>query len=180
MPAYVALLRGINVGGKNLLRMPALVSCFESIGYSGVRTYLQSGNVLFESRSLKAAAAERRIEAAIADQFGLTVPVVLRSREQMAEIVAHAPADHGDEANRSDVFFIKQPLTAEQAFDQLPELREGVDSVALGPGVIYFSRVAALASRTRITKMMSMPVYQSMTIRNWNTTTRVAALLDSM
>ena len=60
----------------------------------------------------------------------------------------------------------------------MPELREGVDSVAPGPGAIYFSRVAAQATKTRITRLMSMPVFQQMTVRSWRTTTRLLELLD--
>ena len=76
------------------------------------------------------------------------------------------------------MFFLKHPLTAEATAAQLPELREGVDSVALGPGAIYFSRVAKQASKTRITRLLSMPVYRQMTVRNWRTTTRLLEMLD--
>lgn len=175
--AYVALLRGINVGGRNLIRMPALIECFGALGLSDVRAYLQSGNVLFTSRALTAATAEPLLEEAIAARFGLVVPVVLRSRVEMDAVVAKAPSDHGRADLRSDVMFLKQPLTAKEAFAQLPEPREGVDAVAEGPGVIYFSRVAELAARTRMTKVASLPIYQSMTIRNWNTVTKVQQLL---
>jgi uncharacterized protein (DUF1697 family) len=61
---------------------------------------------------------------------------------------------------------------------QLPELRAGVDSVAPGPGALYFSRVAAQASKTRITRLMSMPIFQQMTVRSWRTTTRLLEMLN--
>jgi uncharacterized protein (DUF1697 family) len=61
---------------------------------------------------------------------------------------------------------------------QMPELREGVDSVAPGPGAFYVSRVAAQASKTRITRLMSMPIFQQMTVRSWRTTTRLFDMLD--
>lgn len=180
MPAYVALLRGINVGGKRPVRMPDLVDCVAAVGHHDVRTYLQSGNVLFTARALRAASAEATLESALVERFGFEIPVVLRSLEQMAQTVAMAPAGHGGPDLRSDVIFVKRPLTAAEAFAQLPPLREGVDSVALGPDAIYFSRVAELASRTRMTKIISMPMYQSMTVRNWNTVTRVHAMLEAM
>ena len=180
MPAYVALLRGVNVGGHRLIRMPELVDCVSGLGYEDPATYLQSGNVLFTASRSEAASAETAIEEAILDRFGHRVPVVLRSGEQMGRTIAMAPEHHGGPGLRSDVIFLKRPLTAAQAFAQLPPLRDGVDSVAVGPGALYFSRVEELASRTRMTKVMSMPMYQSMTIRNWNTVTRVHALLDAM
>ena len=92
--------------------------------------------------------------------------------------VAAAPPDHSSGALRSEVFFLKHPLTAREVLAQMPELREGVDAVAPGPGVVYFSRVAAEARRTRITRLMGMPVFRQMTVRSWRTTTRLLELLD--
>lgn len=176
--SFVALLRGINVGGKRPIRMSELIECFETLGYENARTYLQSGNVLFTGGGASALEIEHNIEQALERQFGFAVPVVLQSRTQMERVVEDAPTEHGAEHLRSDVIFVKHPLTAEDAFAQLPELREGVDSVALGPGVIYFSRVSALASKTRMTKMMALPMYQQVTVRNWNTVTNVTRLLS--
>lgn len=174
---FVALLRGINVGGNNVIRMPDLAACLVDAGYDDVRTHLQSGNVLFSSKAAQRdleGAVERVLEA----RFGAAIPVVTRSRDELAETIAKAPPDHGSAELRSEVIFVKRPLTAEAAYAALPELREGVDSAALGPGVIYFSRVAALASKTRLTKLMVMPMFQQMTMRSWRTTTRLMALLD--
>ena len=112
------------------------------------------------------------------ERFHIPILVVVRSRGELAATIAAAPANHGSEKLRSDVFFLKHPLTAEAVYAQLPELGQGVDSVALGPGAIYFSRVAAQASKTRITRLMSMPVYRQMTVRNWRTTTRILEMLE--
>ena len=75
--------------------------------------------------------------------------VVIRSRDEIAQTIEAAPADHASPRLRSVTFFLKHPLTAEEALAGLPELREGVDSVAPGPGAIDFSRVAANATKTR-------------------------------
>ena len=103
---------------------------------------------------------------------------MIRSRDELAATIAAAPADHGSDRLRSDVFFLKDPLTAETVYAELPELREGVDSVALGPGALYFSRVAAEATRTRVQRLMALPVFQQMTVRTWRTTIRLLELLD--
>lgn len=178
MTPYIALLRGINVGGKHPIRMPDLADCFEELGEQDVRTYIQSGNVLFAHRGARP--REATFETAIRDRFGFEVPVLLRTREEIAATVAAAPADHGAPHLRSDAMFLKAPLTAEEAFALFPEPRPGVDTVALGPGVIYFSRVASLASKTRLTRIMALPIYRQMTIRNWRTVTAIAAMLDAM
>lgn len=177
MTSYVALLRGINVGGKHPVPMAGLAACMTEAGYGDVRTHLQSGNVLFTTDAPRPG-LDADLERVLEDRFGFAIPVITRSRDELAETVARAPADHGSAELRSEVIFVKPPLTAEEAFAALPELREGVDSVALGPGVIYFSRVAAQASKTRLTKLMVMPIFRQMTIRTWRTTTRLLSLLD--
>jgi uncharacterized protein (DUF1697 family) len=178
MSSSVALLRGINVGGKNLIGMPDLAACFREAGYRDVRTYIQSGNVVFTADHAGVPELENAIEQMLEERFEIPILVLIRSRDELAATISAAPADHGSELLRSDVFFLKHPLTAEAAFAELPELREGVDSVARGPGAIYFSRVAAQASKTRITRLMSMPIFQQMTVRSWRTTTRLFELID--
>ncbi|WP_348788941.1 DUF1697 domain-containing protein [Leifsonia sp. NPDC080035] len=175
---YVALLRGINVGGVNPIAMGDLASVFRDGGFEHVRTHGQSGNVLFDTNHAGGPALESRIERLLADRFPAPVLVVVRSREELAATVAAAPEGHGSAQLRSDVFFVKHPLTAEAAFAQLPELREGVDSMAIGPGALYFSRSAALATKTRIQRVMAMPMFQQMTVRTWRVTTRLLELLD--
>jgi uncharacterized protein (DUF1697 family) len=178
MASSIALLRGINVGGKNLIGMPALAECFRSAGYADVRTYLQSGNVLFTAHPGNGEELEDALERMLRQRFDSPIPTIVRSREEFAETIASAPTGHGSNELRSDVFFLKHPLTTDEVLAQMPELREGVDSITPGPGALYFSRVAALASKTRITRLMSMPVFQQMTVRSWRTTTRLHKLLD--
>ncbi len=179
MTSLVALLRGVNVGGRNLVAMSDVSACFERAGYANVSTYGQSGNVLFEAEHGGGPALETQIEKMLEDRFALPIVVVIRSHEQLAATVAGAPANHGSDHLRSDVFFVKHPLTAEAAFAQLPELREGVDSMAVGPGALYFSRVAAQATQTRVQRLLVMPMFQQMTVRTWGVTTRLLDLLDN-
>jgi len=177
MPSYLALLRGINVGGKNRIGMQELVDCFRTKGYGGVRTHLQSGNVLFAAESQNGAELEAELERHLRERFAIDIPVVVRSEDELAATVAAAPAGHGSEELRSEVFFLKRPLTVESVLAQLPELREGVDSIAPGPDALYFSRLAARATETRITRLMGMPIFQQMTVRSWRTTTRLLELI---
>lgn len=175
---YVALLRGINVGGKNLIGMPDLAACFHDSGFGDVRTYIQSGNVLFTTVRALGTELEATIERMLQERFGIPILVVVRSRDELAATIASAPTNHGAAELRSDVYFLKAPLTAEAVHSQLPELQDGVDSVALGPGALYFSRVAARAGETRINRFMGKPVFRQLTVRNWRTTTRLLELLD--
>jgi uncharacterized protein (DUF1697 family) len=179
MASSVALLRGINVGGANPIAMPDLAACFRDAGYRDVRTHAQSGNVLFTADRTTGPELEHTIERMLEERFVIPILVVVRSRDELVATIAAAPADHGSAELRSEVFFLKDPGAADEIYAGLPELREGVDSVALGPGAIYFSRTVAQATKTRITRLMSMPVFHEMTVRTWRTTTRLLELLDA-
>ncbi|MFF1634540.1 DUF1697 domain-containing protein [Leifsonia sp. NPDC058248] len=176
---FVALLRGINVGGKNLIGMADLADCFRDAGYQDVRTYSQSGNVLFAADRAVGPQLEDAVERMLGARFEVPILVVARSRDELAATIAAAPPDHGSDRLRSEVFFLKHPLTSAEVCAELPELREGVDSIAPGPGALYFSRVAAQARKTRITRLMAMPVFRQMTVRSWRTSTRLLELLDA-
>jgi uncharacterized protein (DUF1697 family) len=176
---YVALLRGINVGGNNLIKMTALKICFEKQGFRDVATYIQSGNVLFSSNESSRAKLVRTIETVLASTFNYRATVVLRTRKQMKDIVDRAPQGFGAEPSRHryDVMFLKEPLTAATAVKTVPA-KPGVDQVYAGAGVLYFSRLISKAGQSRLSRVVSLPVYQSMTIRNWNTTTKLLGMME--
>ena len=177
---YVALLRGINVGGKNLIKMTALKQCFEGRGFEDVSTYIQSGNVLFvPPKRVSRKELVRDVEAMLSDTFGVPLSVVLRSRTEMTAVVATAPKGFGREPAkyRYDVVFLKEPLTAAATMKQI-SMKEGVDQAWTGKGVIYLSRLTSRATSSRLNRIASLPIYKSMTIRNWNTTTKLLSLLE--
>mgnify|MGYP001106615676 CR=1 FL=1 len=180
MGRYVALLRGINVGGKNLIRMADLKACFEARGFGDVVTYIQSGNVIFSAPDGDASKLVRRIEAALGKAFDYEARVVLRSFAQMREIVTRAPKGFGSEPakHRYDVIFVREPLTAAEVMDVLPT-KEGVDRAHVGPGVVYVSRLVAKATQSRLSRIVSMPVYAHLTIRNWNTTSKLFEMMSA-
>jgi uncharacterized protein (DUF1697 family) len=179
MARYVALLRGINVGGKNAIPMPALKASFEDAGFRDVGTYIQSGNVVFTAPSSSQAQLTQRIERMLRRAFDhYAASVVLRSRSQIRAVVDRAPNGFGTEPSkyRYDVIFLKSPLTAKQVVPAVPT-KEGVDRIWPGTGVVYFARLTARAAQSRLSRVVSMPIYQQMTIRNWNTTTKLLELL---
>lgn len=180
MNKYVALLRGINVGGKNIIKMTDLKACFETLGFMDVSTYIQSGNVLLSAAESDMVKLTAKIEAALSKTFNYESRLVLRSQKQMKAIVAKAPREFGTkpDAYRYDVIFLKQPLTAAKAMKSVTT-KKGVDDAYVGRGVLYFSRLNSRASQSYLARLVSMPVYQDMTIRNWNTTTRLLALMET-
>jgi uncharacterized protein (DUF1697 family) len=179
MTTYIALLRGINVGGKNLIKMPALKAAFEEDGFEDVATYIQSGNVLFAGPGTRTTELTGRIETLLAEAFDYVPTVVVRNRTQMRAIVDRRPTGFGAEPAkyRYDVVFLKEPLTAKVAMKSL-QLKPGVDEAHAGTGVLYLSRLDARATQSRLNKIASSPIYPSVTIRNWNTTTKLLSLMD--
>ena len=178
-PQYLALLRGINVGGKNIIKMADLKACFEDMGFSGVATYIQSGNVLFKSPEKDKTKLANKIEKTLSGRFDYKSRLVVVTHEQLQEVVKGAPRGFGRDADqyRYDVIFLREPLTAEDAMKDV-STREGVDTAHAGKHVLYFSRLTSRASQSRLTRIISLPVYQDMTIRNWGTTTRLLALME--
>ena len=179
MSRYVALIRGINVGGKNLIQMAALKACFEDRGLQDVVTYIQSGNVLFTSSAASRTALSGEIEDALESTFGYRPVVVLRTRKQMQQIVERAPRGFGADAAkfRYDVIFLKEPLTATAALKSVLT-NPDVDQAHAGAGVLYFSRLIRKAAQSRLSRIVSLPIYGSMTIRNWATTTKLLELVQ--
>lgn len=176
MPSHVALLRGINVGGRNKVPMRDLRAAFESDGFTGVSTYIQSGNVLFDAPADDP--LEPRIQTLLREQLGLDLVVVVRSRAQMREVVSDAPTGFGSrpDTHYSDVLFLKQPLTSAEVMGVV-QMREGVDAAWPGDGVVYFQRLGSRRAQSRLSRLTATPEYQSMTIRSWSTTTKLVDLL---
>lgn len=130
---YLALLRGINVGGKNLVKMADLRAAFEALELADVSTYIASGNVLFRAPRQKRAELTGRIESALSKTFGVELKVVLLTEAQLRSVIEGAPRGFGASSQLSDVIFVRKPLTVKRAYGLL-EFRDGIDRAWEGPG----------------------------------------------
>jgi uncharacterized protein (DUF1697 family) len=175
---YLALLRGVNVGGKNLVKMADVRVAFESMGFADVATYIASGNVLFRAPRQRREELAARIESELTRRFGVELKVVLLTEAHLKAVVEGAPRGFGGDSHLWDVVFVRKPLTVKNAFGVI-EIREGVDRAWPGRGVLYFSRLAAKATSSRLNKVASLPEYKNMTIRSWSTTTKLLTLMES-
>lgn len=178
---HVALLRGINVGGNNLIKMSALREAFEALGFTSVTTYIASGNVVFDANAkVGKAALTSTIEVALSRSFAYESKIVVISAKDLARAVREAPQGFGDEPAkyRYDVLFVKPPLTTRAALPQV-ETTPGVDDVAAGKHALYFRRLVAEATRSKLAKIVGKPLYRDLTIRSWNTTTKLLTLASA-
>lgn len=172
---YLALLRGVNVGGKNKVSMAELKICFEDLGFTDVSTYINSGNVLFSSTKSTDRLA-KEIEAKLINSFKFDSEVIktlILSEQQLKNVINYAPKEFGQhpEKYHSDIAFLidvpSQGVAKE--FGINPE----VDAVWEGKGVVYYQRLSAKLTKSRISKVVGRPIYKSMTIRTWNTVNKL-------
>jgi uncharacterized protein (DUF1697 family) len=175
---YVALLRAINVGGRNLMRMADVRACLEQCEFQRVSTYIQSGNILFDSDVSDVPTLTSTIEKAFADTFSHTAGVFVRSHRQMKKIVADAPNEWKKGATlRRNVAFLRKPLTSSKAVAAI-EPKPGVDAIKAGDGVVYMSTVMTGLKQSAFPKIVGKPIYRDMTIRNFTTCQKILALMD--
>ncbi len=182
MITYVILLRGINVGGKNIIPMVGLKKCLEEMGFGDVSTYIASGNVMLESDK-PADEIKARIEAALTKSFKLDselIKVLVLSRKQLQSVIDHKPKGFGEQPEKyhSDAIFLMD-IDAAQAMPVFNP-RDGVDKIWPGDGVIYSQRLSAERTKSRLNKVMASPLYKSMTIRSWNTTIKLLDILNAI
>jgi uncharacterized protein (DUF1697 family) len=170
---YLALLRGINVGGNNIIKMDALRAVFEALGFSRVKTYIQSGNILFESAAPDGLADT--IERALQKAFGCEIRVAVFTAEELRQVVEKRPPDFGGdpERYRYDVLFFIEPGAAAAEAAREVRLREGVDTLVSGERVLYMTRFVPALTKSYFSKIAGTPLYQNVTIRNWNTTKKL-------
>ncbi|MCB0181161.1 MAG: DUF1697 domain-containing protein [Anaerolineae bacterium] len=179
MNTYVILIRGINVGGKNKVRMADLRQCLEELGFAQVSTYIASGNVILESDQ-QPDTIKTQIEGLLPEKFTLDnklIKVLVLTRRQFQAVIENKPKGFGDQPDQyhSDAIFLID-IDMDQAMPVFSP-REGVDKIWAGEGVIYSQRLSAQRTKSRLSKIMAAPAYKSMTIRSWQTTTKLLELL---
>jgi uncharacterized protein (DUF1697 family) len=174
---YVALLRGINVGGKTLIKMADLKTCVEALGLDDVSTYIASGNILFETARRDPAKLETKIGGAIEQQFGLPVKVVVLDRGAYARIVAAIPKSWpGDGSVRANVAFVRRGTDAKQVVRKL-DPDPAVEEVKAIDGAILWATKRDALNRSAMRKLIGGAAYKELTVRNLNTTLKLHELL---
>lgn len=178
-PTYVALLRGINVGGKNLLPMRDLAALCVAAGCGNVRTFIQSGNVVFEATPAVAATLPAVLSASIAERSGLRVPVVLRSTEQMGAVLRNNPfADDATPEDRLYVMFLADLPTPERVATLDPDRSPPDRYIVRGQDIYLW--LATGAATTKLTNAyFDSKLATVSTSRNWRTVTKLYALMRS-
>lgn len=174
---YVALLRGINVGGKTLVKMADLRTCAEQLGLDEVSTFIASGNLLFESRERSAARLETKIERALEKRFELPVKVVVLDRAAYARIVKAIPKSWaGDKTLRANVAFVRRGTNSKEVVREL-QPDAAVEEVKAIDGAIFWATKRDAVNRSVMRKLIGGAAYKELTVRNLNTTLKLQELM---
>jgi uncharacterized protein (DUF1697 family) len=177
---YVALLRGINVGGNNIIKMTDLKSVVQKCGFTNVTTYIQSGNILFEADTQNRKEIIETLESCLEKNFSYNARVVLKNYEQLKKVVDEAPPDWNKRTDlRCYVAFINERVPVMEVLGEV-ELREGVDSIKTGVHILYMSTLLSGLTRSRFTKLINKKTYKEITIRNYNTVLKLFELMGNL
>lgn len=175
---YVALLRGINVGGHNKVNMRKLKDVFEATGMTDVSTYINSGNVVFRSNSKSATRLAATLEQAIKKSFGFAVKVLVRDQASIKSLVQALPADwSNDTGMKCDVMFLWAAIDHPKILEQLT-IKPDIDRVRYAPGALLWSVDRDKVTRSGMMKLVGTDPYRQMTIRNCNTLRKLADLMN--
>src|SRR4051794_15276537 len=170
MARYVALLRGVNVGGKNKLPMADLRELFESLGHHDVKTYIQSGNIVFSSAKKPSPSS---LEKAVAERFDLSVSIVLRTAAEMVQVVEANPFPDADDKTLHVGFMAAKP--AKSAVSGLDGAPFEPDTFAILGDTLYMHLPNGLG-RAKLPAYLDRKLKVPTTVRNWNTVNKLIAM----
>lgn len=178
MAIYIALLRGINVGGHNLVKMSELKQIFDDMGFKKVKTYIQSGNVLFESDE-DASILKGKIEQQLHSVVGKPVSVALRTSEEMKRVITNCPfkVDSLAEGDSIHVSLLTEP-PSQEGIDKLTACDKGVDDYHIEGNDVYLLLRQSIRDSKLAVHLSKLGV--PATARNWNTVNKLCDLAKSL
>lgn len=177
---FVALLRGVNVGGNNMIRMSALKESFTALGFGQVTTYINSGNIIFKTKEADARKLEKKIEQMLAKEYELGSKVVVRSLAEMENLVRSLPESwNSDSRWRYNVIFLRHTIDSEEILADVP-IKTEIEEVLYRPGTLLWCARIDELNRTNMLKLASRKMYQDITVRNTNTTKKLCELMKKV
>ena len=166
---YVAFLRGVNVGGRGIVSMAAIKEAFVALGLSDVRTYINSGNVIFSTRASNALLLTARIEKALEQHTGMAIKVLVMDHKTLKKMVDAIPRNWVDDKTmRTYVLLLWKELDDRRILDRLP-VKRGVDELRYAPGAVVWRVDRENVGRSQMNRIVGTPLYKKITIRSANT-----------
>ena len=180
MNTYIALLRGINVGGNNKLPMKELRALLEEIGLKHVQTYIQSGNIVFQSERADVAALCEEITATIERTYSFAPATLLLTGQQLdAAIAANPFQQEAEEDHRSLHFFFLDPIPENPDLEAVEALRSNDERFALIDNVFYLYAPVGIG-RSKLAERFGRGWHVNITARNWRTVCKLKEMVDEV
>ena len=179
MKRYGALLRGINISGKNKVVMAELKKEIESLMFENVKTYLNSGNVIFSSQEENIEKIIKQIEAMLKKKYDFEIPIFVLEQERLKDILEHAPSWWGsdDKAIYDNLIFMIPPVTFEKVFEEIGEAKVGLEKIQNYKDVIFWSFSRKDYQKTNWwSKTANTNVSKKLTIRTANTIRKIVKI----
>lgn len=179
MERYIAFLRGVNISGKNKVPMAELKMGFERLGYREVKTYQNSGNVIFSSDENDIERITKEIAMMIKNQFVLDIPVFIIAKEELENILCNVPDWWGNEDKEvyDNLIFIMPPATFTDVFNEIGEPKEGLEKIQSCRKVIFWSFSRKNYQKTNWwAKTANISISSKLTIRTANTVRKVVEM----
>jgi uncharacterized protein (DUF1697 family) len=178
MNTYIALLRGINVGGHALVSMKELKACFEELGFRDVSTYINSGNIIFKDSRRNIPKLVQLIESGIKAHRKMDIRVIVKSQREMAAICKKIPREWvTDQEMRTDVMFLWKEVDTPEAIAAIPT-NPNVDRLVRANGAVIWNVTRKDYNKSKLPKIIGTRLYKNMTARNANTTRKLLELMD--
>ena len=166
---YVAFLRGVNVPGKDSVSMAAIKEVLVALGLSDVRTYINSGNVIFSTRASDAKQLTARIEKALEQHTGIAINVLVMDHKSLKKIVDAIPRNWVDDKTmRTYVLLLWKEIDDRGILERLPN-KPGIDELRYTPGAVVWRVDRENVSRSHMNKLVGTPLYKKISIRSANT-----------
>lgn len=180
MNTYVALLRGINVGGNNKVEMAKLKPLFESLGHTNVVTYINSGNVIFKTRKRDVNQLIDELQKGIKKTFKLDVPVVLRTQKSIEKVCNKTPSNWtNDKDSKTDVMFLWDQFASRKTLN-LISTNPKIDFLLYIDGAIVWHLKKKDYGKSKMNEIIGTELYEHMTVRNINTVRKLDVLMKNL
>ena len=182
MSLYLALLRGINVSGKKIIKMEDLRRLMEASGYTDVKTYIQSGNIVFGSNIKSKSVIAKAIEEIIEKNYGFDVSVFVINRNNLEKAIDDNPYVDGREEEPAGfkklyVTFLSDVPSAEN-FEKLQQAPIGDDLIEVKEDILYFKLESKASDSKLSNNLIESKLKVRATTRNWNTTLKLLSMME--
>jgi uncharacterized protein (DUF1697 family) len=177
---YIALLRGVNVGGNSMVSMATLKACFEQLGFKDIKTYINSGNVIFSTKQEATDVLAGRIETALDQVFDPGIRVLVKTREELQRLAADVPTVWVNDADmRCDVMLLWPAIDKPSVLQKLP-IKPEIEDIKYLSGAVLWRIDRPLVTKSRMNRIIGTPLYKQITIRNVSTVRKLVALANEI